>query len=307
MRATRIRQLIKPLMLPLAMAGGIVLHDYLGHLQPVVPWLIFTMLVITFCKVNPRQLVPHRLTLILLLCQVGVAMGVYWAVFPFSPDLAAGMMICAFAPTASAAPAVVGLLGGSIPVLVTFSLVSNLTVAVLAPLILTMNNYMADGAAAASPAFFEVFLPILAKILPLILGPLIVALLLRRVAPSAHRALATMQGLSFYLWCVAIFITVGLAVSFIISEPADKIPEMVSLALGAAAVCVVLFALGRWLGHRHGQPVAAAQGLAQKNTILVLWMALSFMHPVTSVAPAAYVAWQNIVNSWQLWRRNGQM
>lgn len=304
MTGAHIRQVVKPLMLPIAMVGGVLLHQWLGRLQPVVPWLIFAMLVITFCKVNPRDLRPHRITVYLLLCQIGVAMGVYWAVLPLSHDLAAGMMICAFAPTASAAPAVVGMLGGSIPVLVTFSLVSNLCVALLAPLVLTMNNYVGGDAGVAAPAFFDVFLPILGKILPLILGPLLVAVTLRRVAPRVHKALATWQSLSFYLWCAAIFITVGLAVSFIISEPAALIPEMIALALGAAVVCVVLFVIGRRIGRRYGQRVAAAQGLAQKNTVLVLWMALTFMHPVTSVAPAAYVAWQNIVNSWQLWRHS---
>lgn len=30
-------------------------------------------------------------------------------------------------------------------------------------------------------------------------------------------------------------------------------------------------------------------------------MALTYLEPVTSVAPAAYVAWQNIINSSQLY------
>lgn len=30
-------------------------------------------------------------------------------------------------------------------------------------------------------------------------------------------------------------------------------------------------------------------------------MALTYLHPVSSVAPAAYVAWQNTINSAQLY------
>lgn len=47
--------------------------------------------------------------------------------------------------------------------------------------------------------------------------------------------------------------------------------------------------------------IDASQGLGQKNTVLAIWMALTYLHPVSSVAPAAYVAWQNTINSAQLY------
>ncbi len=56
------------------------------------------------------------------------------------------------------------------------------------------------------------------------------------------------------------------------------------------------------LGRYYGDPVSGGQGLGQKNTVLAVWMALAYMNPIASVGPAAYIAWQNIVNSWQLMR-----
>ena len=131
--------------------------------------------------------------------------------------------------------------------------------------------------------------------------PLAVALCLRRWLPRVHREIGSRQGISFYIWSVSLFIVVGRAVSFVMSEPADRIPEMILLAVGSCAVCCGQFYIGRRIGARYGDKIAGAQGLGQKNTVLAVWMALTFLHPVASVAPASYVAWQNTINSLQLY------
>jgi len=41
--------------------------------------------------------------------------------------------------------------------------------------------------------------------------------------------------------------------------------------------------------------------LGQKNTILAIWMAQMYLNPISSIAPGAYVLWQNIINSYQVW------
>ena len=43
--------------------------------------------------------------------------------------------------------------------------------------------------------------------------------------------------------------------------------------------------------------------MGQKNTILAIWMAQNYLDPLCSIAPAAYVLWQNIINSIQLWKK----
>ena len=78
----------------------------------------------------------------------------------------------------------------------------------------------------------------------------------------------------------------------------------VILAVAALVICLVQFAFGRWWGGRFGDKVAGGQSLGQKNMALAIWLTQSFLNPLASVAPAAYVVWQNIVNSYQLWRKN---
>lgn len=294
MKASELRDRLKPWMLPIAMVIGIVFHNYMEALEWTAPWLIFAMLLLTFCKVKPKEIRVTSLSRILVPVQIFGAVAVYLALRPVNESLAQGMFMCVFCPTATAAPVIVGMLGGSVPRLATFSILSNLAVALLAPPVFTLIG--ADGV-----EFWPTFLTIAARVLPLIVGPLLVALVLLRWAPGTHRQLASHAGLSFYMWAISLIIVVGRAVSFVMHEPASAIPLMVALAIGAGVVCVAQFIIGRRIGARCDDKVAGAQGLAQKNTVLAIWMAMSFMNPISAVAPAAYIAWQNTINSIQLY------
>lgn len=295
MTVSEFRTRLKPWMLPIAMVGGVVCHSFIEAVAFIAPYLIFVMLLITFCKVNPREFRLTRLSGGLITVQLLGSVAVYLALLPVSRELAEGTFICIFCPTATAAPVITGMLGGSVARVATFSIASNVCVAVLAPILFTL---MGSG---TGPGFLESLTLIAVRVVPLIILPLFTALALRRVAPKAHKALATHQGLSFYIWAVSLFIVVGRAVSFIMGEPRDAVPDMIWLAVLSLVACVAQFVIGRRVGARCGDKIAGAQGLGQKNTVLAIWMALTYLHPISSVAPAAYVAWQNTINSAQLY------
>ncbi len=300
MKKAVIRQRIKPWILPISMLGGVLFHDIMGKIDFIAPYLIFVMLLITFCKVRPSELRITRLSWMLMAVQVFGAIAVYTAIRPWSEDIAQGAFICMFCPTATAAPVITGMLGGSVPRLATFSIVSNITVALLAPLLFTQMTASADsGIDIASTT-----LTIGSKVAPLIIIPMVLAFTLLYTAPKVHRQIAQRQSLSFYIWAVSLFIVVGRAISFIMAEPSDKINEMLLLAAVSGVLCCMQFWIGRRIGHRCGDRIVGAQGLGQKNTVLAIWMALTFLNPICSVAPAAYVAWQNIINSYQLYRKS---
>ena len=149
--------------------------------------------------------------------------------------------------------------------------------------------------------FTDSFTTICAQVIPLLILPLVVALLLRYSAPRVHRAIAEHQSISFWLWAVALFIVMGRAVSFMIKQPLSELPVMLGMALASLVVCCLQFIIGRKVGARLGDRISGAQGLGQKNTILGIWMALTYLHPLVSIGPAAYIVWQNIINSTQLY------
>lgn len=289
------RHHLKNLMLPISMVGGALFYQWMGYLTPLSPYLILMMLTITYCKLDFRTLHIGRFDWEMLALQMGIAAAVYGAIYFINPTLAAGIFICVYIPTATAAPVITGMLGGSIPKVATYSLLCNLFVAVTGPAVLAAVGEHPEI------TFMESFLIICKRVFPLLIIPIVLALLLGQCAPKWHRALARHQSLSFYIWAVSLFIVVGSSVSFVINNfSADKASLMAWLAIGALAVCLIQFRLGRKLGGKFNDKVSGGQGLGQKNTVLAVWLALTYLDPVASVAPAAYVAWQNIINSWQL-------
>lgn len=301
---------LKPWMLPLAMIIGIVFHNSIGYLSFLSPWLIFIMLLITYCKVSFSHFRIDRSMWWLLAVQIGGAIAVYlllrcagilassekWSV------IAESVFICIFCPTATAAPVITGMLGGRIERVATYSILSNLCVALTAPLLLAFIN---DN---SGIGIGESILLIAYRVLPLILGPLILSIAMQLTVPKVRKSIAGHQGLSFYIWAFALIIVVGNSVSFIMKEPPSMIPTMSMIALLSFAACMMQFYVGRKIGARFGDPISSGQSLGQKNTVLAIWLALTYLNPLASVGPACYVAWHNIVNSWQIYRslRNNQ-
>lgn len=287
-------------MLPIAMFIGIILHNYIGYLAFLSKYLIFIMLLITYCRVKISDFHIGGYITWLLCAQIGGAIAAYMLLTPFNPLLAQGAFICFFCPTATAAPVITGILGGSVPRVATFSLLSHVSVAFLTPILL---SWIADSAPSGDIIpFSDSITAISLTVLPLILGPLVLALLLQRFSPRTHNSIATHQGLSFYIWAFALIIVVGNSVSFILSEPADLIPEIIMLATISLASCALQFFIGRKIGTHYGDTISGSQSLGQKNTVLAIWLSLTYLNPIISVAPATYVAWHNTFNALQIYR-----
>lgn len=298
MKEFHIRKFLKTWMLPISMVGGIVFHNWIHYLVFLTPYLIFIMLTVTYTRVRMEEMKITRFQWTLLAVQMVGAWAVYAILFPLSEVAATAAFLCIFMPTATAAPVVTGMLGGSIPKLATFSLLSNLAVAITAPTFLSVIN---DSGREIS--FYDSFTTICAQVVPLLILPLVIAIILRHSYPKLHNAIANHQSISFWLWAVALFIVVGRAVSFAYEQPASEIPDMIIMASAALVVCCLQFFFGRKIGRHFGDKISGAQGLGQKNTVLGLWMALTYLNPIISIGPAAYIVWQNSINSYQLYRR----
>lgn len=295
MSLSSFNQRLKPWMLPIAMVCGVFFHEALNHAQWAVPYLIFTMLLITFCRVRPSDLRIDGMIWRLLLVQLVGTVAVFLALRPVDLSLAQAVMICVLCPTATAAPVVTGMLGGSIGKVASYSIVSNIMAALLAPAMFVWCGSQSDI------LFFDEFMLISMKVAPMIVFPLGLAMLLYFTAPKIHAVVADAQKITFYLWSVSLLLVVGKSVSFVLEEPSDAIPMMIAMAVGAGVVCVAQFYIGRRIGRRYNQPVSCAQGLGQKNTVLAVWMAVNYLNPISSIGPAAYIAWQNSINSLQIY------
>ena len=296
------RSNVKTLMLPIAMVGGAIFYPWMGYITFLSPYLIFMMLFITYCKLSLHDIRPDKFEVILLLTQMTLAGLVYALTFFWNKTLAEGVFICVFIPTATAAPVITAMLGGSISKVATYSLLSNSVVATAGPVLLAAIGDHSEM------TFGESFRLILSQVFPLIILPLLLALAARKFTPSIHAKVNNMQQLSFYLWAVSLFIVVGSCTSFAIKNwTPESTPTMIMLAFGALTVCVAQFKIGRKIGDIYGHKISGGQALGQKNTVLAVWLALAYLNPLASIAPASYVAWQNIINSWQLMRKQSEI
>jgi BASS family bile acid:Na+ symporter len=77
---------------------------------------------------------------------------------------------------------------------------------------------------------------------------------------------------------------------------------MAGIAVVSLICCLVQFAVGRRIGARYGEVIAAGQSLGQKNTVFAIWFAYTFLTPVTAIAGGFYSVWHNLVNTYQLQR-----
>lgn len=283
-------------MMPLAMTLGGVFYSFFDSLTFITPYLIFVMLFFAYSKVEINQIHFTRMHLLLASIQILGSILLFFLLQNFNLTLAQGVMICVLAPTATAAPVITGMLKGNVASLTAYSLISNLSIAIIAPV---MFSFMGVN---QSLPFIDAFLSILQPMFLLLLLPLIFVIILRKTMPKLIRFTSSHTGISFYLWSLALMIVTGRTVGFILQESGDGYLIEILLASGSLIVCTLQFFTGRKIGRKYGETVAGGQGLGQKNTILAIWMAQVFLNPLASIGPGTYVLWQNLINSYQVWR-----
>lgn len=283
-------------MMPLAMLTGGIFYEVFGYLAFLMPYLIFLMLLFTFCKLSPSGIRFSKLHFILLAIQVIASMVAYELLNLYSPEIAQGALICFLAPTATAAAVITGMLGGNVGFLTSFTLLSNMAVAVLAPVIFSyvgFNHNLSFGAS---------FVSIFVKIFPLLILPLLVAWGIRYTSTRLQNLMLRFTKMPFYLWSLSLTIVTARTVKALVELPQHNVPMEFSLAFISLAICCIQFFVGKTLGSRFDNRIASGQALGQKNTILAIWMTQVFLNPVAALAPSTYILWQNIINSYQVWK-----
>ena len=282
--------------LPIAMLVGAVGYPLFICLSFLTPYLIFTMLLLTFCQISPRDLKLRPLHVWLLLIQIIGALAAYLLLFRFDKIVAEGVMVCIICPTATAAAVITSKLGGSAASLTTYTLLANIGAAIAVPILFPLVEVHPDV------SFLEAFFVILSKVFPLLICPFLAAWLLSKFLPKIHRKLLSYHELAFYLWAVSLAIVTAQTLYSLLNDPADGFTEIM-IAVGALAACCLQFFFGKTIGSIYNDRISGGQALGQKNTILAIWMAHTYLNPLSAVAPGSYVLWQNIINSWQLWKK----
>ena len=288
---------LRTLSMPVGMVVGALLCRQIVAVDTftggwITPVLIFTMLFFTYCRVDITKMRVTMMHFWLFAAQIVGSIALYTVCQPLGQTIAQGAMICALAPIAMAAVVIGGMLGANIENMTTYSLLCNIATAFVAPFLL---SWVGNGECT--------LLQILQKVSPLLVAPFVAGQTCRLLLPKVAGWVADHSRLSFYIWLVSLSIVVGRTTAFVIDHIVTQARTEIILAAVAGVICVAQFALGRKIGAKYGDTVAGGQSLGQKNTILAVWMAQSFLNPLSCVAPTAYIVWQNIVNSYQIYKK----
>ena len=279
---------------PLRPAGE-VLGPYMLRLMPV---LIFMILYLTFVKIRIDSLRPQAWHFWLQGIRTALS-AVMVALVAAAPSVELkivleGVFICFICPTAATAPVVTEKLGGSIESLTVYTLIANMVTAVIIP------SFFPLVEKGAGITFGFAFWMILKRVVTVLLLPLCLALLTRRYLPRVAEFMKRQSNLAFYIWGVNLSIVMGMTMHNILTAQVTGLTLAMLLVL-PLGVTLLQFSIGKGVGRFYGQSVSAGQALGQKNTIVGIWLTVTFLNPTAAVAPSAYVIWQNLVNSWQLW------
>ncbi len=284
-------------MMPISMFIGIILSAPLSKLAFLTQYLIFFMLLISYSKISLKEVRFTSMHGYLLAIQLLGSIIIYAILRIIDPTLAQGVMICILAPTATSAVVITGMLGGNTASLTAYSLLSNFAVALVAPLLFCFLGSNPEI------SFFDELTQIAGQVFVLLLLPFIITILIDKFSPKLHHKIQSSQSISFVLWNIALIIVTAKTVQFLLIEGRTHLSTAFLLFFFVFIVCVSQFYLGRKLGRRYNDTIAGGQGLGQKNTILSIWMAQTYLNPLASIGPGAYILWQNIINSYQVWKK----
>ena len=293
-------QRLKSWILPIAIVLGIFFHESIVVLQPALPYFIFLMLYFSFNSLDVKTMRFTMFDFWLLLFQLVVSTAVYFIIRPFSEIVAQGAFVTVLAPTAAAAIEVSLILGANIGMMSTYLIACNLMVAVVAPLSFTLIG--------ASPdiSFWSSFLAIFGKVFPLLIAPFVLAVLTRWLLPKANSYINRHKSLSFYVWAVSLTVVISRAIGLLMTQFHEHRMMFLWMVAVSVFLCFLQFFVGHLIGKRYGDRVAGGQALGQKNTVLAIWMAQSYLNPLCSIVPTLYVIWQNLYNSFQMMQKERQ-
>jgi len=281
----------KVLALFLAMlAGGLMPQAH--KLDFLIRYLVMTMLFFAFLGIefNPRLF--QRSVLWVLAANTAVAFIGYGIFVSSNITLALAAFMTGIAPSAIAAPVLIGFIEGQVEYVLAAVLLTNVSSAVIIPL--------------ALPSLVGEVVPIsvwvvLQSSLIVMFVPLILAKLAVRLPSGAQTFIRKGKRFSFPLWLIGLFLVSAKASDFLRNENTGSLTILMYIALISLGICVVNFALGAWIGGRQYRK-EASQALGQKNLSFVIWIALAFINPLVAMGPTFYILYHHLYNSWLIYR-----
>lgn len=269
----------------------------------ILPLFMFLILYVTFCKVDFKKLAPVKWHFWTTACQLLLVMSIVGAILFFHISgkqliLLESVLACIISPCAAAAAVVTLKLGGNLEQMTTYTFVSNLLCALLIPVCFPLIE------PASQMTFWGAFSLIMQKVCLVLVVPMLLALLTKSLPQLRrfHQWLIHIPDLSFYLWGCSLMIVTGTTLRNIF-HAGTSVLFLSLIGISGLVLCLFQYAVGRYIGRFFGTSIESGQALGQKNTAFAIWIAATYLHPLSTVGPGCYILWQNIINSIEIWKK----
>ena len=309
-----LKNILKNWTLPVAMVAGTLGYLFFANVpafdsfarwvgpvfDKILPLFMFMILFVTFCKVNFHRMRPvkwHLWAGVTQIVFIVLTMAFILAYRPVGHSLVfmEALLVCIVAPCAAAAPVVTQKLGGSLEQMTTYTFMSNFLTAIFIPICFPLIEKDDEI------TFWSAFLDILYQVTLVLVVPMLLAYIVKHFLPRIHRRIVSVKDLSYYLWAISLVIVTGATVKNICHADTTLL-FLVGTALMTLAICLGQYAVGRRIGRRFNRINEAGQALGQKNTAFAIWIAYTYLTPLSSVGPGCYILWQNTVNAIEIYQ-----
>lgn len=283
---------MKTFILLITLAAGIFFPQ--GYIFSfLIKYFLMGLLLFAFLDIQIDINIIRKTHFYILAANIIVPIVIYFLLNKINHQLALSGFVTAIAPTAIAAPVVVSILKRKIE-FTTFSLLlTNVTIALLLPFLLPAITNSVNNL-----DVWSIFYPVVI----IFSVPLILSRMIKLFSPRVHSFLSKYKDNSFYLLMGAIYLGTSNASHYIQTQSDQSIQIVLLIGLISLCICIFNFSLGRYLGGKEFS-VEAGQSLGQKNNAFTVWIALTFISPLSVLGPVFYVLFQNIFISWELFHQ----
>ena len=262
-------------------------------------WFIRISLMLMFfqicLQINLAGLRPRREHLKILLANILMGVAPYFILKSLGFEtLALAAFFTGIAPTANAAPVVMGFLGGKVEFVLAGFAINNIFIDLI---LIALLPFISGGGG------FGFALEAAGQIASLVGIPIILAAAARKACKNARSIALRLRMFNFTLWCCTLFVIASKATMFFENTPGIPLKISIEIALVSLALCAANFFAGAKISSKR-YARESSQTLGQKNTTLAIFLALVFggqNAALVSLGPTFYVLWHNIYTALQIY------
>ena len=252
------------------------------------------LLLFAFLDIKMDRATIQKSHYYILAANIVLPLALFFTLKIYNLHLAQAAFVTALAPTAIAAPVVISILKRKVEYVIFSLLITNIVIALMIPFLFA-NLINSTVPISISSVLFPV--------LYVFLIPFVLAQLIKKFVPIVYSWLSRIKDESFYLLMIAIYLGTSKASHYIRTEMTQSFEIVIYIGVCSLIICLLNFNFGSFLGGRKFS-VEGGQSLGQKNNAFTIWLALTFINPLSVLGPVFYVLFQNIYISWQLYRYN---